>query len=79
MKNRLISWFDKLLRRKRSIIETIVDQLKNILQIEHSRHHSVPNYFADIFAGLIAYTYRDKLPLLNLQRVPTPLFQEMIL
>jgi hypothetical protein len=66
MKNCLMPLLDKLLLRKRAIIETIIDQLKNISQIEHSRHRSVGNYFADIVAGLIAYTYRDKLPSLNL-------------
>jgi len=66
MKNRLIPWLDMVLLRKRAIVETIIDQLKNISQIEHSRHRSVPNYFADIIAGLVAYTYRDKLPSLNL-------------
>jgi hypothetical protein len=67
MKNSLMPLMDKLLLRKRAIIETIIDQLKNISQIEHSRHRSVINYFADIIAGLIAYTYRDKLPSLNLE------------
>jgi hypothetical protein len=66
MKNCLMPLMDKLLLRKRAIIETIIDQLKNISQIEHSRHRSVINYFADIVTGLIAYTYRDKLPSLNL-------------
>jgi len=36
MKNKLMPLMDKLLTRKRSIIETIIDQLKNISQIEHS-------------------------------------------
>jgi hypothetical protein len=67
MKNCLMPLLDKLLLRKRAIIETIIDQLKNISQIEHSRHRSVANYFADIVTGLIAYTYRDKLPSLNLE------------
>jgi len=66
MKNRLMPLFDKLLLRKRGIIESIIDQLKNISQIEHSRHRGIPHYFADILAGLIAYTYREKLPSLNL-------------
>ncbi len=66
MKNGLMPLLDKLLLRKRALIETIIDQLKNISQIEHSRHRSVVNYFADIVTGLIAYTYRDKLPSLNL-------------
>jgi hypothetical protein len=67
MKNGLMPLMDKLLLRKRAIIETIIDQLKNISQIEHSRHRSVVNYFADIVTGLIAYTYREKLPSLNLE------------
>lgn len=67
MKNKLMPLFDKLLLRKRAIIETAIDQLKNIAQIEHSRHRGVLNYFADVIAGLIAYTYRDKLPSLNLR------------
>jgi hypothetical protein len=67
MKNRLMLLWDKLLIRKRAVIETVVDQLKNISQIEHSRHRSVINYFADIIAGLIAYTYREKLPSLDLR------------
>lgn len=66
MANRLMPLFDKLLLRKRAIIETIIDQLKNICQIEHSRHRSQWNYFADILTGLIAYTFQDKLPSLNL-------------
>jgi hypothetical protein len=67
MKNRLISLWDKLLLRKRALVETVVDQLKNISQIEHSRHRSVINYFVEIIAGLIAYTYRDTLPSLNIR------------
>jgi hypothetical protein len=52
MNNKLMPLFDKLLLRKRAIIETAIDQLKNIGQIEHSRHRGVLNYFADIIAGL---------------------------
>ena len=66
MKNRLIELEDKLLARKRSIIETINDQLKNISQIEHSRHRSVNNFFVNLVAGLIAYCHQGKKPSLNL-------------
>ena len=38
LKNRLMLLSDKLLARKRSIIETVIDRLKNISEIEHSRH-----------------------------------------
>jgi len=60
MKNRLVSMFDRVMLRKRSNIESVVDQLKNISQIEHSRHRSVANCFINLLAGLIAYTWREK-------------------
>lgn len=75
MKNRLIPLWDKLLLRKRAVVETVIDQLKNISQIEHSRHRSIVNYFTEIVAGLIAYTYRDKLPSLNLRNDELALVQ----
>jgi hypothetical protein len=66
MKNRLMPLLDKLLLRKRAIIESIVDQLKNISQIEHTRHRSPINCFINIIAGLIAYCHQPKKPSLNL-------------
>ncbi len=60
MQNKLMPLLDKLLLRKRALIETVVDQLKNIAQIEHSRHRCVPNFLVNLLAGLIAYTYQDK-------------------
>lgn len=67
MKNRLVSTFDKIMLRKRAIIESVVDQLKNISQIEHSRQRSVANCFANLLAGLVAYTWREKKPSLNIR------------
>ena len=66
MKNRLLSVSDKLLLRKRSLIETVVDQLKNISQVEHTRHRSLWNFLGNVAAGLIAYTWREKKPSLNI-------------
>jgi hypothetical protein len=54
MKNHLMHLSDKLLLRKRVIIESIIDQLKNISQIEHSRHRSPLNFVVHLVAGLIA-------------------------
>jgi hypothetical protein len=68
MKPRVLAAFDKLLLRKRSIIETINDQLKNIFDLEHSRHRSLTNYMINVVAGLVAYSYQDKKPSLNLRR-----------
>jgi hypothetical protein len=66
MKNRLMSLADRLLLRKRALIETVNDQLKNISQIAHTRHRSVPNFLVNVFAGLIAYTFQPKKPALRL-------------
>jgi len=66
MKNRLMPLIDKLLLRKRAIIESVVDQLKNISQIEHTRHRSPSNAFVNVIAGLIAYCHQPKKPSLNL-------------
>ena len=66
MKNRLLPLMDKLLLRKRAIIESVVDQLKNISQIEDTRHRSPINCFINIVAGLITYCHQPKKPSLHL-------------
>jgi hypothetical protein len=66
MTNSLMLESDKLMSRKRSIIETVIDQLKNISQIEHSRHRSPVNCFVHILCGLIAYCCQPKKPSLQL-------------
>ena len=65
MKNHLMRLSDKLLARKRAIIETVIDQLKNISQIEHSRHRSPVNFTVNLLCGLIAYCHQPKKPSLK--------------
>lgn len=72
MHNRLLDISDKLLLRKRAIIETIYDQLKNICQIEHSRHRSPVNFLVNLVAGLIAYCHQPKKPALDLDPYRLP-------
>jgi len=67
MKNKLMPLFDKLMLRKRAIVETIHDQLKNISQIQHTRHRSVANFLVNVIAALIAYTHKEKKPSLNIR------------
>jgi hypothetical protein len=67
MSNKLMPLLDKLLLRKRAILETIVDQLKNISQIEHTRHRSLWNFMGNLIAGLIAYTWRPTKPSLGIR------------
>jgi hypothetical protein len=57
---------DTLLLRKRAIVETVLDQLKNISQIEHTRHRSVNNFGVNVLCGLIAYCHQPKKPSLHL-------------
>lgn len=72
MKTKLLTpMADAYLLRKRAVIETIFDQLKNICQVEHSRHRSVANYFNNIFSALIAYNFKDKKPSLKNKFVDT--------
>jgi transposase len=56
MQNKLVPLMDKLLLRKRAV-ETIIDQLKNVSQIEHSRHRSPINFLVNLLCGLIAYCH----------------------
>lgn len=67
MKNSLMSDYDKILLRKRAIIETINDELKNICQIEHSRHRSFCGFLTNALAALTAYCLLPKKPTINIQ------------
>ncbi len=68
MKNRLMSVRDRILLRKRSVIETINDELKNICQIEHSRHRGTVNFLINLLAGLSAYCFFDKKPAIKFEQ-----------
>ena len=71
MKNALMELKDKILLRKRSIIETINDELKNKCQIEHSRHRSLANFLSNLLAGLAAYSFFPKKPAIKYEPVQT--------
>jgi len=62
MKNKLMDSYDKLLLRKRSVIETINDELKNICQVEHTRHRAMHNFLMNLISALGAYCFFDKKP-----------------
>ena len=70
MKNQLMSTYDKIMLRKRSIIETVNDELKNICQIEHSRHRSFSNFLTDMISGLLAYSFLPKKPSIKYETTP---------
>jgi transposase len=66
MRNKLMPLLDKLLLRKRALIECVNDQLKNISQIEHTRHRSATNGIVNMLAAVVAYTFQPKKPALDL-------------
>jgi hypothetical protein len=66
MKNRLMPRLYRILLRKRSVIETINDELKNIGKIEHSRHQSVNNFIMNLISALGAYCFFDKKPFIRM-------------
>jgi len=69
MKNRLMDVHDKIMLRKRSIIETINDMLKNVAQIVHTRHRSISNFIVNLLAGMAAYAFYDTRPSINMEFV----------
>lgn len=68
MKNKLMCMEDKIILRKRAVIENVNDHLKNVCQIEHSRHRSLTNFMVNIVSGLVAYSFLPKKPSLKLDK-----------
>lgn len=68
MKGALMSVSDKILLRKRAIIETVNDELKNIAQVEHSRHRCFDNFIINLLGAIAAYCLFPKKPCINVQR-----------
>ncbi|MDE7104450.1 MAG: transposase [Ruminococcus sp.] len=62
MKNKLMDLYDRLMLRKRAVIESVNDFLKNICDIEHSRHRSVTNFLVNLISALAAYSFLPKKP-----------------
>ena len=68
MKGALMSVSDKLLLRKRAIIETVNDELKNIAQVEHSRHRAFDNFIVNLLSAIAAYCCFPKKLCINVTR-----------
>ena len=65
MQQKLLYWFDKLMLRKRALIESVNDFLKNTCQIEHTRHRSKANWLVNLLSGLVAYSFLPNKPKLK--------------
>ena len=62
MKNKLMDLYDRFMLRKRAVIESVNDFLKNICDIEHSRHRSITNFLVNLVSALAAYSFLPKKP-----------------
>ena len=67
MKEVVHSRFDQALLRKRSLVEIVFDELKNLCQIEHTRHRSVMNFAVNLMAGIVAYCLQPVKPQIALR------------
>ena len=79
MKNKLMPLLDKVLLRKRALIECVNDQLKNISPIEHTRHRSATNGIVNMLAAVVAYTFQPKKPALDLATTTGTRDQQLLL
>jgi hypothetical protein len=66
MKNKLLSLWDKILLRKRGLIESANNLLKTTFHLEHSRHRSPWNGFVHMLSAITAYALHPNKPTLKL-------------
>ncbi len=70
MKKKVLNAFEKFFLYQRSIVETVIDQLKSICHIEHSRHRSPINFLVNLVGGLAAYCLRPRKPTIKMNKLP---------
>lgn len=68
MKKKAMDFMDRVILRKRAIIESVNDLLKNSCQIEHSRHRSFDNFIGNMISALVAYSFLPKKPSIKIDR-----------
>lgn len=71
MKKQNLSDVDAILLRKRALVESVNDELKNMCKIEHTRHRSVKGFLVNIVAAFTAYCFSPKKPSLNITPIET--------
>ena len=67
MKPEHLEQFDRVLLRKRAVVESVIDQLKNVNQVEHSRHRSPINFIVNLLSALAAYALQPKKPSIDIE------------
>ncbi|MCE1255487.1 MAG: transposase [Anaerolineae bacterium] len=69
IKNRIMLHLDRIMLRRRDIIEITIDQLKNISQIKRSRHRSMNNFIVNVLCEVLVYCFRPIKPSLGIERL----------
>jgi hypothetical protein len=76
MKNKLMAMQDKIYLKKRSLVETVIDLLKNICDLWHTRHRSIDNAFNNMLSALAAYSFFDHKPMIRSTQRKVVLLQD---
>ena len=77
MKNKLMELFDRIMLRKRALIESINNQLKNVFQLEHTRHRNPINGLVNMLAAVVAYTHHANKPSIKLSKKEIVMLQKL--
>ena len=70
MKKKMRSAFEKFFLSQRNLIETVIEQLKSICHIEHTRHRSPLNFLVNLVGGLAAYSIKPRKPTIKTSKLP---------
>lgn len=68
MKPMEYSAFEETLLKKRGLVETVIDELKNLCQVEHSRHRSHAGFMMNLLSGLVAYCWMPYKPSIHVNK-----------
>lgn len=69
MKKKVLSAFEKFFLSQRGIVETVIEQLKSICQIEHTRHRSPVNFLVNVVSGLAGYCLKPRKPSIKMGKL----------
>lgn len=77
MKKKAMTAFERFFLSQRGLVETVIEQLKSICYIEHTRHRSPDNFMVNLISGMIAYCFKPNKPQLKLSKFQYNFFPGM--
>jgi hypothetical protein len=78
IKNKLMGLKDKFYLKKRPLVETVIDLLKSICDVWHTRHRSIDNAFNNMLAALAAFSFFDHKPMIRTKQRKIVLLKDII-